>query len=106
MDVIHTEFAPVTELNRGKAMNVIQRVKDKNCATYIMRNNYPEAVMISVDLFNEIQEMLFYKSVAERVEYNKAHSGQKNITADEVKSKYGITDEELSTIPDVEIDFD
>jgi len=53
MDIIHMEFAPVTELNRGRAMNVIQRVKDRNCATYIMRNNNPEAVIISVDLFNE-----------------------------------------------------
>ena len=106
MDIIHTEFAPVTELNRGGAMNVIQCVKDKNCAMYILRNNNPEAVMISVDLFDEIQEMLIYKSVAERIKYNESHPEQKNITADEIKSKYGITDEELSALPDVEIDYE
>jgi len=106
MDIIHMEFAPVTELNRGRAMNVIQRVKDRNCATYIMRNNNPEAVIISVDLFNEIQEMLFYKSVADKIKYNESHLEQKNITADEIKSKYGITDEELSALTDVEIDYE
>ena len=103
-EMLKTDFANISDLNRGNARKVIDKVKD-NTSVYIMKNNMPEVVMVSVDVFNEIQEMLFNKKVAERLALYETNPDN-TISGEEVMNRLGITQEEIDAMPDVELDYD
>lgn len=52
-------FVNISDLNKDNTGKVIEKVKNDNMPVYIMENNVPEAVMIPVEVFHEIQDMLF-----------------------------------------------
>lgn len=102
-ELLKTAFANISDLNRGNARKVISKVKDDNTATYIMKNNVPEAVLIPVDVFNEVQEMLLYKIVAERVAKFEANP-EDVITQEELDKELGITEADLEGWENVELE--
>lgn len=104
-EILKTTFANISDLNRGNARKVIEKVKN-NTATYIMKNNVPEAVLIPVEIFSEVQEMLLYKIVAERVAKYEANPNKTRTTLEELMKENGITQEDLDELPELEFDYD
>ena len=104
-EILKTTFANISDLNRGNARKVIEKVKN-NTATYIMKNNVPEAVLIPVEIFSEVQEMLLYKIVAERVAKYEANPNKTRTTLEELMKENGITQEDLDELPEPEFDYD
>ena len=98
-------YVPISALNRGNAIHVIEEVKEKDCAAFILKNNVPEAVIISAERFRDYQDYLFYRTVAERVEYSLKHPEEKRISLEEVLKKAGIGKEDLERIGDVEFEY-
>lgn len=104
MKELKTKFVPISSLNRGNAINVINDMKESDCAIYIMKNNSPEAVMIPVETYYDFQEYLFYQKVQERLfEYN-ADSDEKKYTQEEIDEKYNITENDLEGWEDIEFE--
>ena len=101
-EMYKTDFANISDLNRGNARKVIEKVKD-NTSVYIMKNNVPEAVMVSVDVFNEIRELLLYKIVAERVAEYEANP-KDVITQEELDKELGISEADLEGWENVELE--
>lgn len=106
MKELKTKFVPISSLNRGNAINVINDMKESDCAVYIMKNNSPEAVMIPVETYYDFQEYLFYQKVQERLfEYN-ADNDKKMYSLEDVMKESDITKEDLDSMKDVEIDYE
>lgn len=104
MKDLKTKFVPISSLNRGRAIQVINDMNESNSAVYIMKNNSPEAVMIPVDAYNDFQEYQFYQKVAERAfEYNKDPK-QKTYSQQEIDKKYGITQKDIEDWEDIELE--
>ena len=104
MTMIQTIFTPISDLNRGKAMGVIEDVKKNNCAAYIMKNNVPEAVLMPVKLFNELQDLLLYQMVEERVAKSEADPEYRTYSREEVMKEFNISEKDVKDAEDVELE--
>ena len=106
MKDLKTKFVPISSLNRGRAIQVINDMNESNSAVYIMKNNSPEAVMIPVDAYNDFQEYQFYQRVAERAFEYKKDRMQENYTLEEIMNEAGISEEDLEKVEDIEFDYE
>lgn len=52
------EYIPISKLSRGYAGKYIDKMNIEKSTVFIMRNNAPEAVLISIDEYNKYQELL------------------------------------------------
>lgn len=96
----------VSELGRGQASKVIQVVKSKKEQFIVVKNNKPEAIIMSIEEYNELmeskEELELLLLATERVK-NTNISGYKDF--DQLLEEEGITHEQLDTIiDDVEIE--
>jgi prevent-host-death family protein len=96
----------VSELGRGQASKVIQVVKSKKEQFIVVKNNKPEAIIMSIEEYNELmeskEELELLLLATERVK-NANISGYKDF--DQLLEEEGITHEQLDTIiDDVEIE--
>ena len=99
-------YVPLTDLNRGKASKIIDTLKKKGQSVFIVKNNKPEAVMISMKDYEEFREYMFYKEVQRRA---MAYAAEPVMTysRDDVMKEYDITEEDLKEVDDeVEFDYD
>ena len=94
-------YVPLTDLNRGKASKIMETLKEKGRSIFIVKNNKPEAVMISMKDYEEYREYLFYKEVNKRAIAYAAESGF-TYSRDEIMKEYGITEEDLKEVGEVE----
>jgi prevent-host-death family protein len=96
----------VSELGRGQASKVIQVVKSRKEQFIVVKNNKPEAIIMSIEEYNELmeskEELELLLLATERVK-NANISGYKDF--DQLLEEEGITHEQLDTIiDDVEIE--
>lgn len=96
----------VSELGRGQASKVIQVVKSRKEQFIVVKNNKPEAIIMSIEEYNELmeskEELELLLLATERVK-NTNISGYKDF--DQLLEEEGITHEQLDTIiDDVEIE--
>ena len=99
-------YGPLTDLNRGKASKIIDTLKKKGQSVFIVKNNKPEAVMISMKDYEEFREYMFYKEVHRRA---MAYAAEPAMTysRDDVMKEFGITEDDLKEVEDeVEFDYD
>lgn len=66
------QLVPISSLNKGQAGKVIENVKKNNDVVMIVKNNEAEAVIISVDMYNE---MASYYRLRETADTVKKHAG-------------------------------
>jgi prevent-host-death family protein len=96
----------VSDLGRGKASKVIQSVESSKEQFIVVKNNKPQAIIMSVDEYNELLE---YKEELELLllatKRLKENEESEYSTFEEVMKEFDITEEELDALEDsVEIE--
>lgn len=100
-----TVYIPLTDLNRGKASRIIDRLNEMKQSVFIVKNNKPEAVMISVEEYTEFQEYLLQKEVSRRLEQYKAGIIE-TYTREDILHEFNISEQDLADTENVEFDYD
>lgn len=98
-------FVPLTDLNRGKASKIIRDLNRLKQSVFIVKNNKPEAVMISMDEYNDYRDYLFYKEVNSRLQAYEADPSV-SYSREEIMKGSGISERDLADMPDVEFDYE
>ena len=99
-------YVPLTDLNRGKASKIIDALKKEGRSVFIIKNNKPEAVMISMKDYEEFREYMFYKEIKRRAMAYVAEPAM-SYSRDDIMKEFGITEEDLKEVEDeVEFDYD
>lgn len=95
---------PISDLSRGKATAVLEKIST-GAPVIIARNNEPVAVMLSPDEYDRLiedSENLHLLGIAQE---RLAHRDESKVfTQEEVLAEFGITEEELSSLDDIEIE--
>ena len=96
-------LVPITMFNRGKASIIFDKLQEVK-QLFVLKNNKPEAVIISPEEFTRLSEIEEnYALLTEALERSSADTGIR-YTADEVLQMHGIRMDELSDVeePDIE----
>ncbi len=60
-------FVPITRFNKGEASKIVSEVKNDGIK-FLVRNNVPECVMLSLEIYKNLLEQLEnYELVAKRI---------------------------------------
>lgn len=95
---------PISLFNRGQAGKIFEEVR-KSGAKVVMKNNVAECVLLSpeeyVRLMDEVNDAKLEAIAAERLA---RYDPQKLVPWDEMMKKFGVTQEALDAMEDVEIE--
>ena len=98
-------FVPLTDLNRGKASKIISELNRQKQSVFIVKNNKPEAVMISMAEYNDYRDYLFYKEINSRLQVYEANPSL-TYSREDIMKENGISEEDLAGVEDVEFDYE
>ena len=91
----------ITELNKGKASKIIEEVK-KTGYKVILKNNSPEAVLITPEQFEELislrEEILDMTLGMEALKRMSNFNAEKTISHEDILGELGISQDELDDI--------
>ena len=94
----------ISQFNRGQAGKIFEDVKQSG-AKVVMKNNVPECVLMSpenyIALLDALEDAQLQVLAMERLTN---YDPEKLISQEEINRKYGITQEELDAIEDVEFE--
>ena len=94
---------PISNFNKGMAGKIFADVRSNGPKVFI-KNNTPECVLMSpeeyISLLDELDDMRLLAMAKDRI----SHTSGKTITHEEIMKKYGISQEELDSMEDVEIE--
>lgn len=94
---------PISNFNKGMAGKIFADVRS-NGPKVVIKNNTPECVLMSpeeyISLLDELDDMRLLVMAKDRI----SHTSGKTITHEEIMKKYGISQEELDSMEDVEIE--
>ncbi len=94
----------ISQFNRGLAGKIFSDVK-KNGSKVVMKNNTAEAVLVSPDEYIEIMDTLNdYLLLTMAVERMSSYDPEETISEEEMDSRLGITNDELSNAEEVEFE--
>ena len=97
-------LVPVTMFNKGHASKIFDRVKSEG-QLVVLKNNAPEAVIISTDEYarlTEIEEN--YYLLMEATERMSSYDSTKTLSEAAVMERLGITQAQIDAADDVEIE--
>lgn len=104
VDIVN-KTVPISLFNKGKAGQVFEDVKE-NGAKVVLKNNEPEAVIISpkeyAELVEDIEDFSLALMAEERLK--KHPEPDDRISQDDFLKKIGVTQQELDEMEDVEIE--
>ena len=94
---------PISNFNKGMAGKIFADVRS-NGPKVVIKNNTPECVLMSpeeyISLLDELDDMRLLAMAKDRI----SHTSGKTITHEEIMKKYGISQEELDSMEDFEIE--
>ncbi len=94
---------PISNFNKGMAGKIFSDVRATG-PKVVIKNNIPECVLMSpeeyIALLDELEDMRLLAMAKDRL----SHTSGKTITQEEIMEKYGISQEELNDMEDVEIE--
>lgn len=94
----------ISQFNRGQAGKIFEDVKQSG-AKVVMKNNVPECVLMSpesyIALLDALEDTQLQVLAMERLAN---YDPEKLISQEEINRKYGITQEELDAMEDVEFE--
>lgn len=94
----------ISQFNRGQAGKIFEDVKQSG-AKVVMKNNVPECVLMSpesyIALLDALEDARLQVLAMERLAN---YDPEKLISQEEINRKYGITQEELDAMEDVEFE--
>ena len=94
---------PISNFNKGMAGKIFSDVRATG-PKVVIKNNIPECVLISpeeyISMLDELEDMRLLAMARDRL----SHTSGKTISHEEIMKKYGISQEELDEMEDVEIE--
>lgn len=102
MSYILDNIVPITLFNRGQAGKIFGEVKNGS-PKIVIKNNEPEAVIISPDEYKEIMERIENAELLALALEREANDDGKRYSFEEVMAEMGITEADLDAMEDVEI---
>ena len=103
MQHINDHIVPITRFNKGEANKIFDEVS-RDGFRYVVKSNQVKCILISPDaydkLIDEIEDYYDAKWAEERL----ARSSGDTMSMKEVADKYGISEEDLESVPDVTIE--
>ena len=79
------DYIPVSKLGRGYAGRIIDQMKERDSVVYILRNNDPEAVMLSMSGYRELLKNQSGNLIRNKVEISEQLAGSLHQYADASK---------------------
>ena len=99
-----SQTVPISQFNRGLAGRIFSEVKNSGPKA-VMKNNAPEVILVSPDEYKQTNELLNdYLLLTLAVERMAAFDPATLISEEEMDSRLGITQEEIDSISEVEIE--
>ena len=99
-------FIPITRFNRGETNKIINEVKHDGIK-FIVKNNNPECVLLSVEDYKKmLDELEDAELLALALEREAKNAGKPTIPFEKVMEENGITQADLDAIDDSEIEFE
>ena len=99
-----TRTIPISQFNRGLAGQIFNDVK-KNGAKIVIKNNIPEAVILSTDEYiknqQEIEDLKLLLLAKERFENT---SPQEYVSSETVDEMFGFNEDDLKDANEVELE--
>lgn len=95
-------IVPITLFNRGQAGKIFGEVKNGS-PKIVIKNNEPEAVIISPDEYNELIERIEDAELLALAIERETQDDGTRYSQKEVMEELGITQEEIDAMEDVEI---
>ncbi len=89
----------VSDLGRGKASKVVQEIRENNEQYIVVKNNKPQAVMLSVDEYSELieaKEELQLLSIA--IERSKNFKEEDMLSWEQVIKNDGLSETEINKL--------
>lgn len=97
---------PISSFNKGNAGRIFEDTKTSG-PKIVLKNNRPEAVIMSAEQYDALMEMLSDQILMEEAEKRlKNNSKEDYVDFETVLDECGITQEDLDSIPDEEIDIE
>lgn len=94
----------ISQFNRGQAGKIFEDVKQSG-AKVVMKNNVPECVLMSPESYIALLDALEVAQLQVlAMERLANYDPEKLISQEEINRKYGITQEELDAMEDVEFE--
>lgn len=97
-------IVPISRFNKGEANKIFDEVNKTGCKI-VVKNNKPTCVLITPeayqDMVEEIEDLKLCMETERRIK-----NGAENdcISQEEIRKEFGITQEDLDAIEDVEIE--
>lgn len=99
-------FVPISRFNKGEASKIVGEVQNAG-VKFIVRNNAPECVMLSLQVYQNLLEELEDLELATiALEREARNKDKKTIPFEQVMKEAGITQADLDAIDDSEIEFE
>ena len=99
-------FIPISSFNKGNAGKIFKETKTSG-PKIVLKNNKPEAVIMSAEQYDALMEMLSDQILLEEAEKRLANSTEDDyVDFETVLKNAGITQEDLDAIPDEEIEIE
>jgi PHD/YefM family antitoxin component YafN of YafNO toxin-antitoxin module len=96
-------LVPITSFNKGLASKVFDRARNLG-PLFVLKNNVPEAVILSPEDFARMSEAEEnYALLLEAMERIEANSGKPGTPLADVMADFGITDDDVESVGDVEL---
>ena len=99
------ETVSITDFNRGKAGKIFDDVR-KHGAKVVLKNNHPEAIILSKEVYenimDELEDLRITVLAADRLKNLNPNS--KIYTSEEVNEMLGVTQEEVDNAEDDELE--
>ncbi len=100
---ILNSLIPITQFSRGQASRIFERLRNES-RLFVLKNNQPAAVILSPAEYSRLSEIeedyALLLEATKRIENNKLPTS----SMEDVMEELGISNAELSSIEDVEIE--
>ena len=98
------QLVPITQFNRGQATKIFDRAKAEG-QIVVLKNNAPEAVILSIEEFARMAEMVEDYQLLLLAQERLANNNQENaISEEDVMRNLGIDAADIATAEELEIE--
>ena len=99
-------FVPISRFNKGEASKIVSEVQQDGIK-FVVRNNAPECVMLSLEAYqNMLEELDDMELAAIALDREARNTEKKYIPFEQVMKEAGVSQADLDAIDDSEIEFE
>ncbi len=99
-----TRLVPITQFNRGQASKIFDRLHSEP-ELIVLKNNQPSAVILAPNEYSRLARIAeSYMLLLEATRRLNNNEGKPGISEEDIMQHFGITDEDLKEVEDLEIE--